>query len=51
VMSQLRVIMRTPEMIAQTYFAAQQILCEEQADGRMSGDVAVTASRGSPGSA
>jgi len=42
VMSQLRVIMRTPEMIAQTYFAAQQILCEEQADGGMSADVAVT---------
>jgi len=29
-------------MIAQTYFSAQQILCEEQADGGMSSDVAVT---------
>lgn len=42
VMSQLRVIFRTPEMIAQTYFAAQQLLREEQADGQMSADVAVT---------
>ena len=42
VMSQLRVIFRTPEMIAQTYLAAQELIREEHADERMSADVAVT---------
>ncbi|MEK7678656.1 MAG: zinc ribbon domain-containing protein, partial [Deltaproteobacteria bacterium] len=42
VMSQLRVIFRTPEMIAQTYLATQDLIREEHADERMSADVAVT---------
>ena len=41
-MSQLRVIFRTPEMIAQTYLATQDLIREEHADERMSADVAVT---------
>ena len=42
VMSQLRVIFRTPEMIAQTYLATQDLIREERADGQMPADVAVT---------
>ena len=41
-MSQLRVVFRTPEMIAQTYRTTQELIREEQADGQMSADVAVT---------
>lgn len=42
VMSQLRVIFRTPEMIAQTYFATQQLMSEEQADGQIAYDAVIT---------
>lgn len=42
VMSQLRVIFKTPEMTAQTYIKLQELIREEEADGRMSDDVAVT---------
>jgi len=42
VMSQLRVIFKTPEMTAQTYIQLKELIREEEADGRMSGDVAAT---------
>ena len=42
VMSQLRVVFRTPEMIAQTYRATQKLIREEHADEQMSADVVVT---------
>jgi hypothetical protein len=42
VLGQLRAVFRTPEMIAQTYRAAQELLREEQAGGRVSADVAAT---------
>lgn len=42
VIGQLRAIFKSPEMIAQTYLATQELILEEQADGQMSADVAVT---------
>ncbi len=42
VIGQLKTIFRSPEMIAQTYLATQELILEEQSDGQMSADVAVT---------
>jgi len=42
VIGQLRAIFRSPEMIAQTCIATQELILEEQADGQMSADVTVT---------
>jgi hypothetical protein len=42
VVGQLRAIFKSPEMIAQTYLATQELILEEQTDGQMSADVTVT---------